>query len=276
MTPIVKSVELPNHVTLSYAEQGDPTGLPVILLHGVTDSWHSFELVLPRLPESIHALALTQRGHGDSSRPATGYRFRDFAADVAAFMDSLHIGPAVIVGHSMGSAVARRFALDYPDRTLGLVLVGAFASLRDNPGVHELWGSVISTMTDPVDPAFVREFQESTIAQPVPRAFFETIVQESLKIPARVWKAAFEGFLEDDSSDQLSEIKAPVLILWGDQDVFCKRSDQDILLAAISGSRHVVYGGTGHTPHWEQPDRFVSDLLGFVEGLGAGRKPPAS
>ncbi|HSB09999.1 MAG TPA: alpha/beta hydrolase [Blastocatellia bacterium] len=274
MTPVVKSVELPNRVTLSYVEQGDRSGAPVVLLHGVTDSWHSFDLVLPHLPESIHAFALTQRGHGDSSRPATGYRFGDFAADVAAFMDALQIESAIVVGHSMGSSVAQRFAIDYPERTLGLVLIAAFAGLRGNPDVLDLWNSVISTMTGPVDPGFAREFQESTLGQRVPPAFFETIMQECLKVPARVWKAVFEGFLEDDFSDQLSKIKTPVLIVWGDQDVFCRRTDQDALLAAISGSRLIEYPGNGHAVHWEQPERFVSDLKAFVEEVTSNRKAP--
>lgn len=268
MPTAVKSVELPNRVTLSYAEQGDPSGNPVVLLHGVSDSWHSFELVLPLLPESIHAFALTQRGHGNSGRPATGYRFHDFAADAAAFMEALGIESAVVVGHSMGSAVAQRFAIDYPARTSALLLAGSFLTLRGNQGVQELWDSVISTLTDPVDPDFIREFQESTLAKPVPPAFFETVRQESAKLPARVWRAAFEGFLADDFSGELGKISAPALIVWGDQDVFCRRSDQDALLAAIGGSRLVTYSGVGHAPHWEEPDRFAADLRTFVESVG--------
>ncbi len=245
-TSSVRIAELPNRVQLQYVEQGDPAGIPVLLLHGVTDSWHSFEPVLPHLPKSLHAFALTQRGHGDASRPAAGYRFHDFAADLAAFMDALNLGAAVIAGHSMGSSVAQRFALDYPERTLGLVLMGSFASLRGNPGVLHLWDSAISALTDPVDPGFVREFQESTLAQPVPPAFLETVVQESLKVPARVWRAAFEGFLQDDFSREVQKIKAPTLIVWGDQDAFCPRSDQDTLVRAIAGSQLVVYPGAGH------------------------------
>src|SRR3712207_4230490 len=101
MTTVIESVELPNGVKLPYVEQGDPSGVPVVLLHGVTDSWRSFEPVLPHLPASIHAYALTQRGHGDAERPASGYRPQDLAADVAAFMDALGLESAVIVGHSM-------------------------------------------------------------------------------------------------------------------------------------------------------------------------------
>jgi pimeloyl-ACP methyl ester carboxylesterase len=180
MASVRKSVELPNQVRLPYVEQGDASGIPVLLLHGVTDSWHSFEPVLPHLPASIRAFTLTQRGHGDASRPAAGYRFRDFAADLAAFLDALHLDAAVIAGHSMGSSVAQRFAMDYPERTLGLVLMGAFATLPSNPEVRALWDTTISQLTDPVDAGFVRAFQQSTLARPVPHAFFDTVVQESL------------------------------------------------------------------------------------------------
>jgi non-heme chloroperoxidase len=64
----IKSVELPTGVTLQYAEQGDPAGIPVLLLHGYSDSWHSYGRVLLHLPEDIRTFALTLRGHGDSSR----------------------------------------------------------------------------------------------------------------------------------------------------------------------------------------------------------------
>jgi pimeloyl-ACP methyl ester carboxylesterase len=161
MTRAIQSVELPGGPKLDYVEQGKASGIPVVLLHGWTDSWHSFEPVLPHLPSDLRAFAITQRGHGDAGRPALGYGPRDFAADVAQFMDLLGIGAAVIAGHSMGSSIAERFALDHPERTLGLVLLGAFTSWRDNPGVMELWTTAISTLEDPVDPDFVRSFRRA-------------------------------------------------------------------------------------------------------------------
>jgi pimeloyl-ACP methyl ester carboxylesterase len=169
-----------------------------VFLHGLTDSWRSFEPMLPYLPESIHAFALTQRGHGNASRPVTGYRPRDFAADVAAFLDSLGLRSAVIVGHSMGSTVALRFAIDYPDRTRGLVPMGAFVRYKTNPVITEYVEAVVSQLRDPIDREVAREFQESTLAQPIPAGYLETVIAESLKAPARVWQAAFAGLLEDD------------------------------------------------------------------------------
>lgn len=83
--------------------------------------------------------------------------------------------------------------------------------------MREAWDSTISTLTDPVDPGFVREIQKSALTQPVSKEFFETLVQETLKVPARVWRAVFESFLEDDLSGELDKIMAPTLIVWGDR-----------------------------------------------------------
>ena len=265
-TTAIKCVELPNGIELPYVEQGDPSGVPVLFLHGYTDSWRSFEGVLNHLPESIHAFALSQRGHGDAIRPLTGYHPSDFAADLAVFMDILELEKAVIAGHCMGSYVAQGFGIDYPERTRGIVLMASFTTLRGNPQLAELRDAV-SNLTDPIDPGFVREFQMSTLAQPVPRAFFDTVVRESLKLPARVWRAALKGLMEADFSRDLGRINAPTLIVWGDQDVLFLRSDQEALAAAIPGSRLIVYPGAGHALHWEDPRRFAADLADFTESL---------
>jgi pimeloyl-ACP methyl ester carboxylesterase len=186
MAPVIKSVELPNGVILPYAEQGDPAGVSILLLHGFAASWRSFGSVLDHLPTSFHAFAFTQRGHGNASKPAAGYHVRDFATDLAAFMDAIHIQTAVVAGHSMGSAVALRFAIDHPEHTLGLVLAGASPSLRANPGARQFWEVTISKLSDPVDPGFLRLFVKGMLTSPLPEALFETIVQESRKVPAHV------------------------------------------------------------------------------------------
>jgi non-heme chloroperoxidase len=258
-------VELPTGVRLQYVEQGRADGIPVVLLHGVTDSWRSFEPVLPHLPETMHAFAISQRGHGDSSRPEAGYGYADMSEDLCAFMDAMNLPAAVIVGHSMGASVAQRFAVDYPARLGGLVLAGAFATLYRDPAISEFTTTAIAPLADPLDPAFVTEFQLSTLAHEVPTAFLETVVRESLKVPARVWRAAFETFLATpDFSHDLANVPVPTLILWGDRDHYARRRDQDALLSALPNARLVTYEGGGHALHWEDPVRFAGDLTDFV------------
>ncbi len=263
----VKTVELPNRVKLQYAEQGNSTSLPLILLHGYADSWRSFERLLPHLPKSIRAFALTQRGHGDTSRPVAGYRPLDFETDLAGFMDALELETAVIAGGSSGGIIARRFAIDYPNRVSGLILVGSPLTLQNKPGILDIWNSAISKLKDPIDPNFVREFAESFLAQQVPQAFLKTMIKENLKVPARVWRATLKGLLEDDSSEELNKIKTPTLIIWGDKDAVIPRSEQETLRELIAGSRLVVYPGAGHALYWEEPAHFASDIVAFIETL---------
>ncbi len=76
------------------------------------------------------------------------------------------------------------------------------------------------------------------------------------------------SFEEKKTIEELDKIKAPTLIVWGDQDAILPRSDQEALAAAIAGSRLVVYPGAGHALYWEEPARFASDLVAFIEDLG--------
>jgi pimeloyl-ACP methyl ester carboxylesterase len=259
-----KFVTLSTGVRLSYVEQGAPDGAPMIFLHGVTDSWRSFERLLPLLPRSIHAFALSQRGHGDSSRPALGYRFADMSEDLRAFMDDRGLRTATIVGHSMGGSVAQRFVIDHPERTSALVLMAAFATFQD-PGLRDFITSSILPLTDPIGAAFAREWQLSTTARPVDPGYFDTIVAETLKVPAFVWHATFQGFLAtEDFTSALANVSVPTLLAWGDRDTYTLRAAQDRLLQAIPGARLIVYEDYGHAFHWEDPARFAADLVAFV------------
>ena len=262
---MVKSVALPTGVTLQYVERGKTSGEPVVFLRGVIDSWRSFESLLDGLLDTIHALAVTQRGHGGSSKPDAGYGYQHMAQDLFAFMDALGLPAAVIVGHSMGSLVAQRFAASHPDRVAGLVLMGAFRTCYNHPTLLAFWDSTLVSLSDPVDPAMVREFQISTLAHPVSAEFLDMVVTESLRVPARVWRDTFSEFLRTpDFSGELSSLAAPALIVWGERDAYALRPDQDALRKTIPSSRLITYPDGGHAFHWEHPDRFATDLVEFI------------
>lgn len=257
-------LKLPTGVTLSCAEQGERNGKPLILLHGYSDSWRSFGPLMAALPQSVRAVAITARGHGDSSKPARGYGTSDFAGDVAAAMDALGISGAHIVGHSMGSLIGAAFALEFPHRLKGLVLIGAFATLKGHPGVKEMWDAAIEPMGDAPDPDFVRGFQESTLYRPVSAGFLDMIVAESMKVPGHVWRAALAAMMAEDRSSQLHTIAAPVLLMGGDKDIFSDEAELARLRAAIPQAEVILHEGTGHNPHWESPMRAAGEILAFM------------
>lgn len=264
MLPPRPTHRLGSEPSLEYIDRGALSATPVIALHGVTDSWRSFQPLLPHLPATLRLVAPSQRGHGDSDKPAGGYRPRDFAGDVVRLMDALQLPRAVIVGHSMGGVVAQRLAIDHPDRVLGLVLAGTTSAFHSNPDLVAWWRHDITTLADPIAPLFARDFQLSTLAQPVPPAFVDLAVSESLKVPAHVWRAAFEGFMTEDRGPELARIQAPTLLVWGARDTICSAADQQRLVAAIRGARLQTYHAAGHAMHWEEPQRFAHDLAAFV------------
>ena len=256
---------------LHYAERGDREEEAIIFLHGYSDSWYSFSRVLPLLSPEYHAFALTQRGHGDSDKPECCYTPDDFAADVDAIMDVVGIEEATLVGASTGALFAQRVVLSYPRRVNRLVLIGAQTPVNEAvSGLRE----EVQALEDPVPPEFVREFQESTIYQPVPQEFLDTVVSESLKLPARVWRDYMEQAvlsIDHDYVVELREIDVPTLILWGEQDPLFPREEQERLAAAIPDTTLKVYPETGHAVHWDRPEWVVRDLEAFMKDTRPAR-----
>ena len=258
------SVLLKTGVRLRYAYKGDPSGTPVIMLHGFTDSWFSFSRVLPLLDNKYRVYSLDQRGHGDSDRPVGGYGMQQFAADVIAFMDAMNLKQATIVGHCMGSFVAQHVASQAPDRVNKLVLVASGTNLR-NDTVRQLQREIDALKdTAPVPETFARDFQASTIYSPLPVEFVQAVVKESVKVPVHVWREVVAELLAPEGDVELKKIKTPTLVVWGDKESIFPRSEQDLLTSALRNSVFKVYPDTGHALHWERPERFAKDLQEFI------------
>ena len=125
----------------------------------------------------------------------------------------------------------------------------------------------MSTLADPIDPAFVLDFQRSTVAREIPSEFLDRVVAESLKVPARVWREAFGALIADDVRPALRRIAVPTLLLWGEADAMASASQQAQLVRGIPGAELRVYAGGGHAPHWEDPRRVAADLAAFSAAL---------
>lgn len=252
-------VRLPNGLQVHYARQGPETGPAVIMLHGYSDSWFSFSRVLPLLPGNVRVIVPDQRGHGKTDRPQSGYAIDELAGDVVQLMDVLQVPDAVVVGHSMGSFVGQRLAGMAPTRVTRLVLLGSALTLRTAADA-ELQAAV-NTLTDPVDPGFVREFQYSTVALPVPDDFMARAIANSQAVPARVWKALMAGFM---AFEPVAPPRCPTLVIGGDKDGVFSPDEQAALATRIPGATLDLVEGVGHALHWEDPERFVAAFSDFA------------
>jgi non-heme chloroperoxidase len=258
-------LKTPSGDVLHYVVQGDPKGPVVVLVHGIGDSWHSWELVLPLLPKSFRTYALSLRGHGLSDQPAAGYAITDFAGDVAAFLTGLGLENVCLVGHSLGSFAAQEVATGPAGTRVGrLVLVGSGPFGPRDPAVLSELRALFDGLKDPIDASVARDFQVSTTFRPLPPAFLETMIMQMQRVPARVWNGFGSSLSTLRPVERLRDVKAKALLVWGDKDALLTRADQDTLVAGLRSSRLVVYPATGHAPHWEEPERFARDLVAFL------------
>ena len=260
----LNNVTLDSGFTMQYAERGHGKGQVIIFLHGYLDSWFSFSTVMENLPPKYHAYALTQRGHGDSDKPAFGYSMKNFAVDVIAFMDHFGIHSAHLVGHSMGSVIAQRVAIDFPDRVEKLVLIGSGADITSNEVLLGFEEYVLTLESAP-ERTVVEELQFSTIVGEAAGDFMDGIVDESLKVPLFVWQDALIGLNDANHLAELENITAPTMIAWGAHDEIFIEADQEDLINGIPDVTLVVYQDLGHSIQWEQPLRFTLDLISFLE-----------
>lgn len=262
--PASQLVRLDSGITLHLATQGKPDGAPWVLLHGIGDSWRSWERVLPLLPDSYRVYAVTLRGHGYSDHPPRGYAGEDYAADILALLDKLNVRGVTLVGHSLGSFVAQAVAVRDQGRVARLVLIGSGAGGVRKPETQAALREAFGSLRDPIDPQWARDFQASTIGKPVPAPFFETMTRELTRASPAVFREMAERPASDAVGGKLGSLKIPVLLLWGEQDTFFGRAAQDELLRTIPGAKLIAYPGVGHAPQWEVPERVARDLQLFA------------
>lgn len=103
----------------------------------------------------------------------------------------------------------------------------------------------------------------STSPELLPEDFVDTLITESLKVPARVWQQTLRGLIDTDLRANLKRITAPTLLIAGDGDSFAS-DDQQAMLDAIPRARLTLYRGVGHGVHLAYPKRVVSDIVDFL------------
>lgn len=257
------STQLSTGIRIHHVDHGDPQGAPVVMLHGYSDSSFSFSQLMPLIDPAYRVHALDVRGHGNTDKPSTGYSIDDHADDVVAFLDASGIARVTVLGHSMGTTVARRVAEAYPDRVDALVMIGAVRT-PVNDGLQELKAAVHALTEDDL-PDFARDFQVSTVHAAMPAGFLDRVVEICQAVPLRVWRAAVDGLVAFDDAAAVSRIRARTLLLWGEHDAYFGREEQEWLAATIPDARLRTYASSGHNPHWEQPADVAAELHAFLD-----------
>lgn len=256
-----------NGLDIHHEVQG--AGPPIVFIHGLgatSNVWHAQRMTLSK---NYRVIVYDRSGAGRSQK-ANGYSIDAWADELAGLLDHLAVPMAVVVGHSLGSMVAQRFAGKYAARTQALVLAGGEADLSPEAkqilterarqiethglsAVVDLWlNSVLSAATREANPGLAGLVREMFLAY-----------------DASTYAAHCLALRDGDVRSDHKNIVCPTLLTVGDQDLVTPLSWQRQIAAGFASSRIRIIPSTAHMTMLESPAAFNTALLEFLATLEA-------
>jgi pimeloyl-ACP methyl ester carboxylesterase len=243
---------------------------PILLLHGFDSSLFEFRRLLPRLGETRRTWAMDLLGFGFTDRVAAPvFTPETIKAHLYAFWQTCIGEPMVLVGASMGGAVAIDFALSYPDAVKQLVLLDA-AGFAKGPVlakflIEPLGGFATSFLRQPKVRRAVSE--KAYFDSQFVTADAELCASFHLAMPD--WSRALIAFTKSGGygflGDRIAEITVPTQVIWGRQDQILGTKDATRFEKTIAHGKLTWIENCGHVPHLEKPDETARAVLGLFE-----------
>jgi pimeloyl-ACP methyl ester carboxylesterase len=252
---------------IHYLEAGN--GDPVILLHGTGGEGARWMPTIKGLASHCRVISLDQIGFGQSDKPLTTYHSGVFAGFLAGFMKAIGVPRAVIIGQSMGAAVALYLAVHNPEKVERLVLVdgGNYRSASDPPAPPPNWHDRQIANAGTLEES--REYLKKLYYD---HGFVtDKLVEENLILRLRSaytiesMQTANARGLGGITEEEVRRITAPTLLVWGMNDPLAPIANADKLNAAIKNSRKVLIDKAGHYPFLEHSDKFNQIVLDFLK-----------
>jgi 3-oxoadipate enol-lactonase len=262
------SVALNERVRIAYDVRGE--GPPVLLVQGLAYARWGWEPVVDGLAERFRVTQFDNRGVGESDSPAGPYTVERMAADAIAVLDAEGAGRTHVVGASLGGMIAQEIAITYPDRVDRLVLACTTPGGSRGFPMPERTVRLLTESLGMAREQALRLFVENALAPETVRSrpeIVERIIAHRLASPQSIpaWQAQATAGATFDAADRVASIAAPTLVLQGTEDEVVDPRNGDLLAELIPGTRLERFEGAGHVFFWEQPQRFVEVVTGFLE-----------
>ena len=250
---------------VSYLTAGDSAAAPAILLiHGSGVSAGSWVNQLRGLLTAFRVAAIDLPGHGKSD-PIPRASVEEYAETVAKFLEALGSGPVLVVGHSLGGAIAIALAAQRPHAVTGLVLLASCAKL---PWVDSSWGRLLPYLPGPLwKTFFISTAQKLLFAPGVPGHVVSLGMQELRSCRAETILKDLQAAKAMDLTQQATGLDVPTLILCGSQDRLTPPALSAHLGGLIPRSRLSLIEGAGHMLLLEAPARVNEEVLSFAKSL---------
>ena len=273
-------------IEIEYKEIGGEPGKGddvFVLVHGFTGSRDDWREQLPNLAQLGRTIAIDQRGHGGSTNTgsADGYTIAQMADDLRGFLDSLGIDRVDLLGHSMGGAVALRFALTHPERLRSLVLMDTAACavtllpdavLEPRAAAARAKGTGVIARGMRAGAAKGNARQAPSTARMIERLGFDAHwdrIQAKMDAMDPEAFAALGGCPFEEVGNRLSEIACPTLVIVGAEDQAFLEPSREIG-KAIANARLCVIEDAAHSPQLENADAWLAAVREHLESARGG------
>ena len=239
----------------------------VVFINGLTMDVSGWFLQVRAFSERYKVLRYDCRGQGESDKPDEEYSQEMHADDLKSLMDKLGIQKAHIIGLSNGGMIAQHFILKYPEKVGALVLVDTC--------------SYIDTLLEMIIKVWIRAAEvggsELRYDVSLPLLFAENYMKKNLdnilalrelsvrNNPPKPIINLAKSCLKHNVNDRISEIKAPTLIIVGEEDILIPPKYSKILREKIQGSQLVIMKKCGHVPSIEKPEEFNETVINFLK-----------
>ena len=262
-------------------DQGNPNGVPVVLIHGSNGSLQVWDDWARELGADARVISVDLPGHGlTGSWPRDEYTVEAYADFIEVLIDNLHLDKVVLVGHSLGGAVAWTFAATRPDRVIQLVLVDSAGYPRQDDEVPLMTRLARTPVLGDIGIYFkpeslVRRSLRDAYADPA-QATPERIkrMAELQRFPgnreATLQRARTQELLDPTP---LRRMDVPTLILWGGKDRWVPAADAFRFQNAIKGATLEIFGNLGHNPMEEDPKATAAAVAAFIAGAPLPPQP---
>jgi pimeloyl-ACP methyl ester carboxylesterase len=261
-------VKTPDGLTVSAQEWGNPAGQEILLIHGFSQSHLSWmRQVDGALAKEFRIVTYDLRGHGNSDKPLEAARYRDSKAwgdEVQAVIDTAGLKRPVLVGWSYaGRVISDYLASRGPGRLAGINFVDAAIKL-DPALVGDNFKNLplMASENLATNIAATRAFVRGCFSKQPSTDDFEVMLAFNMMVPPKV-REGLSG-RAFDATELMAKLKLRVLVTHGAEDRNVKVGAARYIAATIPGAQLSIYEGIGHSPFYEDADRFNSELAAFV------------
>ncbi|MBT5604193.1 MAG: alpha/beta hydrolase [Gammaproteobacteria bacterium] len=279
-------------VRIHFRDEGNENGRPIILIHGAFSSLHAFEAWSNILGDQYRIISLDLPGHGlTGATPGNSYSNDIHLQAVHSVSQHLQLNRFTIGGNSMGGGVSWRYALKYPERIDAVILIASSgpmswykstdeqAKTSPRPLVLQLLEQAwFRTVAESINPYYLVKWglasayhQQQSLTEMVIQRYTDMILRDGSR-KAILSRSQSRRSTNNQSLDP-SNIKQPVLILWGQEDLWIEVSQGRRLTSIIDHSQLIVYPDVGHLPMEEIPNISAKSVRNFLSELNPGKLP---